>query len=229
MTLKPIHLGVAGIIVGLVLGLAYGHLQIESQQKASQIKMKQMNQRMAQAERKHEHDLADQQSSFEDERRQVQDAGEKLQKEKDDLAAENKELKARVEVLTVQSATVEQKRAQAETKAAAQKSKNQELTALLAKTETEKKDLAQKQHQTLKALQEREKDLKALNGSYDRCAENNVRLYDIGQELVKQYQNKGLMRTIVQNEPFTQVKKVELEKLVQEYLDRIDKQKLEPK
>lgn len=55
-----------------------------------------------------------------------------------------------------------------------------------------------------------------------RCVEHNARFAQLGEELVKQYENKGILGTLGQIEPFTQLKKVELEKMCQEYRDKID-------
>jgi chromosome segregation ATPase len=229
MALKPLLLSMAGLVVGLAVGLGYGHMQLQGQQKAFQAKARQITQRMAQAERRCAQSLAEQQTSLEDEKQQGLAETEKLQKEKQGLALENKDLKSRVDALIAQAASVEAMRAKSEAKATSEESKNGQLSALLAKTEADRKALEQKQQQTFQALQEREKHLKELNGRYDRCAENNVRLYAIGLELIKQYQDKGFLRTLVQKEPFTQIKKVELEKLVQDYRDKIDKEKVQPR
>lgn len=55
-----------------------------------------------------------------------------------------------------------------------------------------------------------------------RCGEHNARFAQLSEELVKQYENKGILGTLGQIEPFTQLKKVELEKMCQEYRDKID-------
>ncbi len=54
------------------------------------------------------------------------------------------------------------------------------------------------------------------------CREKNTKLATISQELATNYQKKGVIDVLSTNEPLTQLKKVEMEKLVQEYLDRID-------
>lgn len=54
------------------------------------------------------------------------------------------------------------------------------------------------------------------------CREKNGRLAAIAQELATSYQKKGVVDILTSSEPLTQLKKVEMEKLVQEYLDRID-------
>ena len=58
--------------------------------------------------------------------------------------------------------------------------------------------------------------------SLKRCKKHNVNLCKISEDLVSAYHAKGLGKTILQTEPLTQLKKVELEQMVQEYLDKID-------
>ncbi len=221
---KRLLVGVAGVLVGLALGMGYGHVQLQGQQKAHQAKIREINQRLSQAQRKYVQGMAAQ-AGLEEEKQQGLAEAEGLRKEKEGLAAENRTLKSRADSLASLAASLEEKRALSEARAVSQESKNRQTATLLTKTEADRNGLEQKQRQTSQALQEREKELKVLIPKYDRCVENNVRLYHLGDELIRQYQDKGLMRTLAQKEPFTQIKKVELEKLVQDYRDKIDQQK----
>lgn len=59
----------------------------------------------------------------------------------------------------------------------------------------------------------------------DACVAKNAKLYDYGLELVKLFENPSLYRRIVLNEPFSQLKRVELENILQNYNDKIDLEK----
>jgi len=59
----------------------------------------------------------------------------------------------------------------------------------------------------------------------DACVAKNVKLYDYGLELVKLYENPSLYKKIVLTEPFSQLKRVELENILQNYNDKIDMEK----
>lgn len=59
----------------------------------------------------------------------------------------------------------------------------------------------------------------------DACVAKNAKLYDYGLDLVKLYENPSLYRRIVLNEPFSQLKRVELENILQNYNDKIDVEK----
>lgn len=61
-----------------------------------------------------------------------------------------------------------------------------------------------------------------------RCEANNIKMYEHSKGVVSGYQqcrDKGLLETIIDAEPFTQIKSVESEKIAQEYEDKLRKQK----
>ncbi len=55
------------------------------------------------------------------------------------------------------------------------------------------------------------------------CAGNNLKLRDIANELAELYKNKGVVGAIFDEERLIQYRQVEIEKLLQEYDERIDK------
>lgn len=61
---------------------------------------------------------------------------------------------------------------------------------------------------------------------HNRCKTNNAGLAGLSRELVEKYEQKNALDSLTAREPLTQFEKVELEKLVQEYLDKIDRQTL---
>ncbi|GAB6095197.1 hypothetical protein JCM14469_14490 [Desulfatiferula olefinivorans] len=71
-------------------------------------------------------------------------------------------------------------------------------------------------------LKETDYELKRTRNKLDTCGEHNARLCTINEELVDMYQNKGLLNVISVTEPLTQLRKVEMEKMVQQYKTRID-------
>lgn len=225
LSLKRYLIVVPGVLVGLLIGLGYGHMQTRAVQKADQAKIREVTQRLSQAQRKYAQGLAAQ-NTCEDESQAHQAEAEQLRKEKEHLAAENKGLRSKADALTSSVASLEKKSAASEARATALESKNSQLTEHLAKTEADHRALEQKQRETFRTLQEREKELKALNRKYDQAAEQNARLCAIGDELIRKYESKGVMKTLLAKEPFTQIKKVELEKLSRDYKEKIDQLKL---
>ncbi len=65
------------------------------------------------------------------------------------------------------------------------------------------------------------------NVALDTCAGDNVKLYQTSLELVERYENKGVWDAMLQREPITQLKRVEIENTVQDYLARVNSSKAE--
>lgn len=90
----------------------------------------------------------------------------------------------------------------------------------------EKVEIIQKNEQTIaeltNSLQKSEYELKRTSKKLDMCGEHNGRLCTINEELVEMYKNKGLVNVISVSEPLTQLRKVEMEKMVQQYKTKID-------
>ena len=95
---------------------------------------------------------------------------------------------------------------------------------------------AQKQNQELDGQRKQlEQDLKnkavalAKEGEQrNLCETNNGELYRIGRELVNWYADKGPLNAILEAEPFTGMKSVEMENLLENYREKLEAQHLEP-
>lgn len=59
------------------------------------------------------------------------------------------------------------------------------------------------------------------------CETNNGELYRIGRELVEWYSNKGAFNAILEAEPFTRIKSVEMENLLENYREKLEGQRME--
>ncbi|MDT8383290.1 MAG: hypothetical protein RRB22_02645 [Gammaproteobacteria bacterium] len=57
----------------------------------------------------------------------------------------------------------------------------------------------------------------------ENCADNNQQLYQVNMELLDQYKHKGVWDALLQKEPVTQLKQVEIENLLEEMQYRIEK------
>lgn len=222
---KKVVIVVIAAALGLAVGAGWGQVRVRGLQKIHQAKVKELTNRLNQEHRRLTEGQG-LQEALEQEKQGMLKEADKLRSEKEGLAGQNATLKAGTDSLKAKADSLEAKTSSQEKRLASLESSKGHLAESLAKTEKERSDLDQKQRQTFKALEEREKDLKQLNQRYDKCAENNAALYVIGEELIRRYEGKGVMSTLLQKEPFTQIKKVELEQLVQDYRDRIDQQKV---
>ncbi|MEA2084743.1 MAG: hypothetical protein U9O82_11045 [Thermodesulfobacteriota bacterium] len=62
---------------------------------------------------------------------------------------------------------------------------------------------------------------------FNRCANDNSELLRIADELILAYEDKSLLASLVEKEPLTQLGRVSLEQFVQEYREKIEKEKVE--
>lgn len=115
------------------------------------------------------------------------------------------------------------------------------LLVRIDKVKASRDEVVAKYKEKLAVIQENEKkiaqlseelqrtgfELKQTGRRLDNCRGSNERLCLITEELVEKYKNKGVVGSLMVTEPFTQLEKVEVEKLVQEYTSQIEKAKID--
>lgn len=113
-----------------------------------------------------------------------------------------------------------------EKKIAAIEAQKSDLAGRLKSAEDALKAKAAAAEQLNKEIQRLNADIERGNRDLAKMREHNKRLVAIGEELIERYKNKGIGKGLLQNEPFTQLGKIEFEQMRQEYLDRIDKERV---
>lgn len=160
---------------------------------------------------------------LEGELRAVQGEVETLQKEKEALAKEGDTLSKKVEEMEKEIVAL---RIEAEDLL----KRYGNLQEACSKTEcdlTEQVKKCQGHTEQLTAeKQALELELDRTTRNLERCETHNAKLCIIANELVEAYENKGVVGSILQKEPFIQLKKVEIEKFVQAYQEKINEQQL---
>jgi chromosome segregation ATPase len=98
----------------------------------------------------------------------------------------------------------------------------------LAQTETALGKWKDAYNQAAGVARTRDADAKLLQTQLDQttqragdCEAKNVKLIGIGNELLDLYQAKGPLTGLLEREPLTQIKRVELENLAQDYQDKL--------
>jgi len=91
----------------------------------------------------------------------------------------------------------------------------------------EKIETIKKQEKSIAGLngqiREKESELKRTSKKLDICREHNERLCTISEDLVEMNKKKGIVKVFSVTEPLTQLRKVEMEKMVQLYKGKIEK------
>ena len=77
--------------------------------------------------------------------------------------------------------------------------------------------LQQNYKQAMLAGRMSEAKLEQQQQNFQLCFDNNKKLFDINQELLGNYENKGVWDVLQEKEPFTGFSTVKLETLIQEY------------
>lgn len=139
--------------------------------------------------------------------------------ERDAAQAENAKLKSEVEELNRKLSVV---RKNSETALTKSQENNAALSENLQQTDA-------KLHQ---AESERNQLQETVNGQAEliqSCESKNTGLVQVNRELLDRYQKKGIFDALLQREPLTQLKRVEIENAAQEYQDRIDQMEFKQK
>ncbi len=97
------------------------------------------------------------------------------------------------------------------------KNKMQELITKFRETIT---NLRQVENESAQRAQE----IARLDRELKLCATNNVALSELGYEVLAKYEDKGFWDRVGQKEPFTKIKKVQIENLVDDYKYKIEDQ-----
>jgi chromosome segregation ATPase len=221
--LQKIIIPIVAVVIGLVIGLGIGQLQMKKEQKISQDRMKEASKKIAFIQKKMEEEKTEATASVE----------QKCQSDLDKLQNEKKALSGQLVKLKEQARNLEAKI----------EAKIKEADELTAKNKNELQDAGKKYDQVAQHNKDLERDLKKVKGEKDAlqaqlkktiqnlksCEASNANLCIIGEELVKAYKNKGVKDAILEKEPLTQIKKVELEQLAQKYKEEIEQQKIKKK
>lgn len=69
-------------------------------------------------------------------------------------------------------------------------------------------------------------DLDARNAAFDKCAEDNLQLYEINADLLSRYTHVGLFTKVSAAEPFTQITRTRMDNLVVETRARAEQLRL---
>lgn len=167
------------------------------------------------------------------ERTELQAQNTKLQKDLEDMRKERDGLKAAQQGLEhrVQASDAALKQAQASVS-----DQRDAHDKEIAKWKNELEQVVQKFRETTQTLQEVESDGNTLKqelaGSERKvsaCVDNNLALYKINLEVLDRLDHQSVWSSVARAEPFTQIKRTQLDNMVVEYRQRADAQRVQDK
>lgn len=71
-----------------------------------------------------------------------------------------------------------------------------------------------------------EGQLEEASSKIDRVVVHNEKLAELSMEVLAEFDDRNVFESLLEKEPFTQAKRVDLEKMIQEYIDRIEDDEL---
>lgn len=204
-----------GLAIVLALGSMYGVYSLFSQRNALSGEVAELNVKVVQLKNKYAEQKAMAEAMLR--AKQAAESGNRLA---ESLKQENEKLQEEKRKAAVAAANQEAQIGEMKDRFAQQRSAFDKLKGESSQTIQEKNQkiaVLTKDRDSLKV------SLTQETAQHGRCKKNNAELAAISTEVVKKYKNKGVLGSMVSSEPLTQIKKVEHEKLCQEYLDTIDK------
>jgi chromosome segregation ATPase len=147
---------------------------------------------------------------------QVTQMKQQLDAAKTELAAVQKErdaLKARSGAAGAAAAQLAALRESSERAAEQNRQKMTEVVARFRETVANLKEIETNRNK----LQE---DLRVRNELYDRCAADNLSLFEVNDDLLNRYEHVGLFTKASVGEPFTRITRARIDNLVDEYRQR---------
>lgn len=161
-------------------------------------------------------------------------------------AAETQKAEAEAHLKSAQAATDSLKKERDELAQQVESLKKSQAAGLgesskrIAALEAEKSELSAKLQKAGEAIRGKDADIErltkegqGLKADVDKAARDNARMREhnkklvaIAEDLIEKYKQKGTGKTLAQYEPFTQIGQIEYEKMRQDYLDSIEKEKI---
>lgn len=96
----------------------------------------------------------------------------------------------------------------------------------LAENQMALRDTSQNLRQETSLKQRLEQNLVARGKEFDACHAKNKMIYQYHVELLNRAQNRGSLSVLLEAEPVLGFKRVQVEKLMEEYRDKLDEQKV---
>lgn len=168
---------------------------------------------------------------------QVEQARALAEQEKAAALAETETLASEIEKLRMDSATAKRERVTRtrlehenrtiQAQLDAMKTKLAETEKLLADSQAQQRTTAQTLAQIESAKKQTDSQLTGTRQDLQQCQTHNGKLYGIGREMMDKYRDKTCQDALAQAEPFTGLKKVEVENLLEIWRDQLDREKID--
>jgi hypothetical protein len=166
---------------------------------------------------------------------------QQLSSEKVALQAENNKLKQELEQVKAQlqksasaSKDLENRNKVLQASAGRGATNSQQTEEQLERSRAQLQELVTKFRETAQTLRDVEVErttvksqLAAKEREYKVCVDRNVGLYELNKEVLNRMEDRGFWSQVSEREPFTRIKRTQLENLIDDYRYRVDELRLE--
>ena len=167
--------------------------------------------------------LASERTALQAENAKLKKDLEAMRKERDTLKSGQQALDRRAKASEASLKSLQQgiatRRESSDQDLAQYKEKMQQLVAKFRETAQTLRDTESDRTTARQTLATRDQELKV-------CIDRNLSLYKLNQEVLTRLEHQSVWGRVAQAEPFTKIKRVELENLVDEYKSRADDQRV---
>ncbi len=167
--------------------------------------------------------------------KQAQDKNTQLEQANSDLANKLKEREQQAEEAQQSLEGFTRKNKRLANDFAKEQSKTSDLEGKLEQAESELQQLRTRLAETTASQLQAQHSLKtmttektSLDDNLTLCLDQNKRLYQVGRELINLVERPEGFLSVLRAEPFTQIKRVELENIFQDYRDNLDQNHIKP-
>lgn len=167
--------------------------------------------------------------------KQAQDKNTQLEQANSDLANKLKEREQQAEEAQQSLEGFTRKNKRLANDFAKEQSKTSDLEGKLEQAESELQQLRTRLAETTASQLQAQHSLKtmttektSLDDNLTLCLDKNKRLYQFGRELINHVERPEGFLSVLRAEPFTQIKRVELENIFQDYRDNLDQNHMKP-
>lgn len=167
---------------------------------------------------------------------------QQLANEKVALQAENNELKQELEQVKAQlqkstsAARALENRNRALQASSGRSTGNQQAEEQLERSRAQLQELVAKFRETAQTLRDVEVDratiksqLAAKEREHKVCVDRNAAMYELNDEVLDRMEDRGFWSQLAEREPFTRLKRTQLENLIDDYRYRVEELRVEKK
>jgi len=152
-----------------------------------------------------------------------------LSRDKADLSSSRDSLKRDLDKQKREAARGAKESVALRAEVAAAAEREQALKSELAKTTAELQEARRVSEQLATRLTNQSSTSHYWEARAGSCGQKNAKLVGINVELLDKYRAKSCTDAIMEEEPFTGLRKTEMENLIQEYRDRAAKERFDPR